>query len=264
MKYFPKGIFKNPQLVPLIIVSAISIAMIVLPLDARTTVSRVGTLSLLYPFSRLDKYLARIDTTFQINQELNRRLDSLTVVVSALIESKYENERLRKMLDFEPRLPLHLVPAEVIEVSFGYPYKSMTINIGTEKGIAANMPVITPNGVIGKTVATGWRSSTVQLLFDPSCRIAAKVQPSGAQGIIVYSGGNHMTLRDVPLEESALPGDSVVTSGLGGIFPEGLFIGTIIKSGKQDNGLFHDIRVYPGGDFSGLEEVFVITSSGSR
>jgi rod shape-determining protein MreC len=261
MSYFNKGILKNPQILPLVIVAIISIVMIVLPLDARTTISRFGTLTILYPFSKLDRYLDKIDTTIVINRDLNRRLDSLTVIASRLIENQYENERLRRMLDYEPHLPMRLVPAEVISVTSGYPYKSMVINIGTEKGLTSNMPVISPSGVIGKTIACGRRSSTVQLLFDPECRVAAQVQATRAQGIVTYTGGNYLTMRDVPIEESALPGDTVITSGMGGVFPEGLFIGTITKSGEMDGGLFHNIRILPGADFDALDEVFVITSS---
>jgi rod shape-determining protein MreC len=264
MKYPSKGIFKNPQALPLIIVTIISVVMIILPLDLRTGVSRIGTLSLLYPFSKLDRYLAKIDTTFEINRNLNRRLDSLTVIVSRLSENKYENERLRRMLDFDPHHTLSLVPGEVISVTVGYPYKSMQINVGSEKNITSNMPVISPDGIIGKTIAVGIHSSTVQLLFDPACKVAAMVQASRAQGLVTYANGNYLTMRDVPIEESALPGDSVVTSGLGGVFPEGLFIGTIMKSGEMDGGLFHDIRIYPGADFDAIDEVFVITSSVRR
>jgi rod shape-determining protein MreC len=164
------------------------------------------------------------------------------------------------MLGFEPYPFIHMVPAEVVSVTFGYPFKSMVINVGTEVNIGANMAVITPDGVVGKTLAAGWRSTTVQLLFDPGCKVAARIQANRAQGLITYNGGNFLTLKDVPIEESAYAGDSVVTSGMGGIFPEGLFIGTIVKSGEQEGGLFHDIRVAPGANFSALDEVYVITS----
>jgi rod shape-determining protein MreC len=62
----------------------------------------------------------------------------------------------------------------------------------------------------------------------------------------------------VPIEESVLPGDSVVTSGLGGIFPEGLFVGTVIRSESRDGGLFRDIKVVPGADIAAIDEVFII------
>jgi len=261
MLNFRRGILRNPQLIPLSIAVLVSAVLIFLPLDIRTTVSRMGTLSLLYPYWELDRYLQRIDVSFESNRDLNRRLDSLTVLVSRLIENQYENDRLRTMLDFSQHTSLRPVPAEVVAVSFGYPYKSMLINVGKEKNITPNMPAITPSGIIGKTIAVGWRSATVQLLYDPACRVAAKIQASGAQGIITYTGGNYLTMRDVPIEESALVGDSVVTSGLGGIFPEGLFVGLVVRTESRESGLFRDIKVIPGANLAALAEVFVLPAT---
>lgn len=264
MQFSRKGTNRGPRILPLVIVTVLSAVMIILPPDVKTTVSRIGTLSLVYPFSELDRYLHKIDSTFKLNRELNRKLDSLSVLVSTLIENKYENDRLRAMLGFNVDMPLKLTPAEVISTSAGLPQKTVVINIGTEKNVTANMPVISPQGVIGKTTAAGWRSSTVQLLYDPACRVAARDQSTRVNGIVTYGGGRYLTLSDVPVEEIAAEGDSVVTSGLGGIFPEGLFIGTIIKSEEKEGGLFRTILVAPGVDFSTLEEVFVITSPITR
>jgi rod shape-determining protein MreC len=264
MKSSRKGILTSPRIFPLLLVTLLSIVLIILPLDVRTTISRIGTLSLLYPFSDLNAFLSKVDSTFKVNRELNGRLDSLNVVVSRLIENKYENDRLRVMLGFDPYPSLRLIPAEVIAVSSVYPYKSMLINAGNEKNVGPNMSVVSPAGVVGKTIASGWRSSTVQLLFDPACKVAARIQSSRSLGIVTYTGGRYLTLQDVPVEEQVIEGDSVVTSGLGGIFPEGLFIGTVIKSEQKGEGLFHDIQIIPGADFAALDEVFVIPSVGIR
>jgi rod shape-determining protein MreC len=259
-----KGILSSPRAFPLLLVTLLSIVLIILPLDIRTTISRIGTLSLLYPFSDLDAFLGKVDSTFKVNRELNGKLDSLTVVVSQLIENKAENDRLRKLLEFDLYPTLHYIPAEVVAVASVYPYKSMLINVGDDKGVRPNMPVISPSGVVGKTIATGWKSTTVQLLFDPACKVAARIQSSRSMGIITYTGGRFLTLQDVPMEVTVIEGDSVVTSGMGGIFPEGLFIGTVVKSEEIGEGLFHDIRVMPGADFVSLDEVFVIPSVGTR
>ena len=259
-----KGILSRPRIFPLLLVTLLSIVLIVLPLDIRTTISRIGTLSLLYPFSDLDAFLGKVDSTFKVNRELNGKLDSLTVVVSQLIENKAENDRLRKLLEFDPYPTLHYIPGEVVAVASVYPYKSMMINVGNDEGVRPNMPVISPSGVVGKTIATGWKSTAVQLLFDPDCKVAARIQSSRSMGIITYTGGRYLTLQDVPLEVPVIEGDSVVTSGMGGIFPEGLFIGTVVKSEGKGEGLFHDIRVMPGADFVSLDEVFVIRSVGAR
>ncbi len=259
-----KGILTSPRTFPLILVTLLSVVLIVLPLETRTAISRIGSLSLLYPFSDLDEFLRKVDSTFKVNRELNARLDSLTIVVARMSEDKAENDRLRKMLEFEPDLNLRLIPAEVVAVSSVYPYKSMLINAGIERGITPNMAVISPDGVVGKTISSAYKSSTVQLLFDPACKIASRVQTSRSLGIITYTGGSYLTLQDVPVEETVYEGDSIVTSGLGGVFPEGLFVGTVVKAENAGEGLFHDIRVDPGADFAALDEVFVVTSLGTK
>jgi rod shape-determining protein MreC len=122
------------------------------------------------------------------------------------------------------------------------------------------MPVISPSGIIGKTVAVDDKASTVQLLKDPSCKVAARVQRSRASGIVSYLGGPYLSLTNVPADQQVSVGDTVITSGLGGIFPRGLFIGTVTESRRKEGELFLEILVVPGAEFSILEEVFVVVS----
>ncbi len=242
----------------------ISIIIIALPLRFRTTLSRLGAASILLPFVEIDKYLLRIDTTFEINRHLNRKLDSLSVLASSLIEHKYENERLRTMLGFDLNLPYYLVPAEILAISPTSRFKSILIDAGRERKVDINMPVISPSGIIGKTVAVDNKASTVQLLLDPNCKVAARVQQSRASGIVNYSGGSYLSLTNVPADQQVSVGNTVISSGLGGIFPQGLFIGTVVKSERREGELFLEILIAPGADFSILEEVFVIVSSPDR
>lgn len=256
-----RGIIRSPHLKPLSIVIIISIIMIALPLRFKTTISRLGAVSVLLPFIEIDKYLLKIDATFEINRHLNRKLDSLSVLTSSLIEHKYENERLRTMLGFDLNLPYYLVPAEVLAVSPSGRFKSILIDAGRERRVDINMPVISPSGIIGKTVAVDSKASTVQLLLDPNCKVAARVQKSRASGIVSYLGGAYLSLTNVPADQQVSTGDTVISSGLGGIFPRGLFIGTVVKSERREGELFLEILIAPGADFSILEEVFVIISS---
>ncbi|MEE8418333.1 MAG: rod shape-determining protein MreC [candidate division Zixibacteria bacterium] len=256
-----RGIFRSPHLKPLSIVMIISVIMIALPLRFKTTLSRLGTTSALLPFIEIDKYLLKINTTFEINRYLNRKLDSLSVLASSLIEHKYENERLRTMLGFDLNLPYYLVPAEVLAVSPIGTIKSILIDAGRERKIDINMPVISPTGIIGKTVAVDNKTSAVQLLLDPNCKVAARVQQSRASGIVAYHGGPYLSLTNVPVDQQVSVGDTVISSGLGGIFPRGLFIGMVVKSERKEGELFLEILIAPGTDFSILEEVFVIVSA---
>ncbi len=260
MRFFTKGILRNPRLQPLFLVAIISILLIVTPLSLKTTISKIASYSILYPFVKIDRSLTKIEETSELNSVLNQKLDSLSVLVSTLIENRYENDRLRAMVNFNLNIPYRMIPARVIGLSPTSLYKAIVIDAGEEKGIKRNMAVITPSGIVGKTIATGWRSATVQLLYDPWSKVAATIQANRAHGILRYSGGKYLSLQDVPIEEVVVEGDSVITSGLGGIFPNGLFIGTVIKSEDKGGEIFRDILVKPGANFNSLEEVFVIIS----
>jgi len=255
-----RGILKSPYFMPILLVAIISVAMIILPLRSKTTLSRMGSSSILLPFIEIDKYLVKIGTSFEQNRILNRRLDSLSVLMSVLLENKNENERLRRMLEFNFELPYKLIPAEIIAVSPTSLFKSILIDAGLNRGVDRNMPVISPSGIIGKTIASDRKASTVQLLFDPGCKVAARIQRNRAMGIVEHLEGRYLSFTNVPGDQDVVPGDTVISSGLGGIFPEGLFIGTVIISEEKEGELFRNILVDPGADFSILDEVFVIVS----
>jgi len=261
MNILSRGIFRNQKLQPLFLVVAISVFFIILPLNIRITLSRLASYTILFPFVEIDEFLTKIDTTFEQNRQLNNKLDSLTIITSFLMENKYENERLRMMLGFNLNIPFKTVPAEVIGSSQISNYKSLLINAGEEKGIKKNMAVISPSGVVGKVIESGWRSAVVQLITDPYSRVGAMVQSSRSKGLIRYLSGKNLALENIPVEEKVLVGDSVVTSGLGGIFPGGIFIGTVEESEDKEGELFRRVAVKPGVNINTIEEVFVLVSA---
>jgi len=261
MRISLRGIYRNPGFRPISIIAVISILLIALPQNIKTTISRFASASVLYPFVEIDRFLLKVESTFEINRHLNRRLDFLSTTLSTVIESRYENERLRKLLGFDLLLPYQLKPAEVIAYSPTARFKSILINAGKEKGIDRNMPVISPSGIVGKTISADNRSAVVQLLFDPSCKVAARLQNSRAQGIVEFLGGHLLSLTNVPADQNVSIGDSVISSGLGGIFPTGLYIGRVKDVRVKEGEMFYQIDIEPGANFSLLEEVFVITST---
>jgi rod shape-determining protein MreC len=260
MRISLRGIYRNPGFRQVSIVAIVSILLIAIPHPFKTTISRLASLSLLYPFVELDRFLLKVDSTFEINRHLNRRLDFLSTTLSSMIENKYENERLRKMLGFDLMLPYELKPAEVIAYAPTERFKSILINAGMERGVFKNMPVISPSGIVGKTVSADRHSAVVQLLFDPACKVAARLQSSRAQGIVAFLGGRYLSLTNVPADQNVSVGDSVISSGLGGIFPTGLFIGRVKDFRVKEGEMFFEIDIEPGTNFSLLEEVFVVTS----
>lgn len=139
-------------------------------------------------------------------------------------------------------------------------FKTILINRGTRDGLKEGCPVLTDEGVVGRIVETSWNVSRVLLLIDNNSNIDALVQESRAQGILQGRGADGCILKYVQSSEEVREGDSVISSGLAGVFPKGLLLGVVRKVEKEPFGLFQDIQVSPSVDLLKLEEVVVILS----
>jgi rod shape-determining protein MreC len=136
----------------------------------------------------------------------------------------------------------------------------VTIDKGTSAGLAVGMPVTDSNGAIGQIVKCGPTSSTVRLITDENSAVSAMIQSSRAQGVLRGSvdGTLHLTL--VRTDQMVEVGDTVVTSGLGGVFPKGLPVGKVLSVERTSGSLYYEIEVEPLSSTEGFEEVLVITS----
>lgn len=192
------------------------------------------------------------------NEELQQKAARLFLENSLLKEAERENERLRELLGFQDRSQFQLVPAEVIGWNPDRNVNSILINIGHVGGIRRNMPVITPDGLVGKVCRVMPYVSVVQLLLDPNCRVSSVVQRSRVFGIVEWEKGTLCLLRNIPVMSDVREGDTIVTSGMGGIFPKGLRVGSVQSVTEEKWGLFKKVTVNPEVDFTHLEEVFVL------
>jgi len=195
------------------------------------------------------------------NERLRRRATQLFVENSILKKAQHENKRLRDLLRFEKMSDFRLVPAEVIGWSGDRTVNSIVINVGQHGGIERNMPVITPDGLVGKVYRVTPRAAVVQLLLDPNCRVSAIVQRSRVLGIMEWERGARCLLRNVPIRNDVAEGDTVVSSGMGGVFPKGLMLGYVSAVRGTEWQLFKEIALVPAVDFTHLEEVFVLINA---
>ncbi len=191
-------------------------------------------------------------------EELRSQNQSLRVRVAELEEASLENERLRALVDLPKARELQSVAAHVI----GRPTNSwdgvILIDRGSEQGIRVGMPVIGPQGLLGQTVSVTPGTARVRLITDQRSGVAALVQRTRAEGVVMGSIDGRMTLDFVPLEAQVKKGDVVITSGIGGVYPKGLPIGEVSEVQREANALYQEIRVQPASNPSGLEEVLVI------
>jgi rod shape-determining protein MreC len=120
------------------------------------------------------------------------------------------------------------------------------------------MAVVSPGGVVGRVVSTSPNAARVLLLEDPSSGVDVLVQRSRARGIVEGSLNGGCQLKYVKHREDLRVGDLVATSGLDGIFPRGVAVGTISRLSREEGGLFQTAEVEPAVDFNKLEEVMVV------
>lgn len=201
----------------------------------------------------------------QGNTQLQAEVNRLSVENARLTEVEHENERLRQLLNFTRSNPWYdYKAAAVIGHKIGEDTSnllfSIFIDVGARDGVAVDMPVITDRGLVGRVVAVGPNVAEVLLLIDPASAVNARVQNSRITGIVRGKIDSGLVMERIPQGETVSPGDIVLTSGLGGNFPDKLVIGQITEVMQRDSDMFQSARIRPTVDFGKLEEVLVIVT----
>ena len=192
------------------------------------------------------------------NEKLRKRIQQLEVERNRLLEAEVTNRRLQQLLDFRPHLPSGSVTASIIANSASSWFKSCLLDKGRADGVSKGMAVVTPLGAVGQVVAVTARTAKVLLLTDSNSGIDVLVQRTRARGIVSGSLDNGTVMKYVKRSEDIQEGDRLVTSGLDGVFPKGIMVGTVIKVRKQSLGLFQVIEVLPAVRLAGTEEVLIV------
>jgi rod shape-determining protein MreC len=197
------------------------------------------------------------------NKKLKIQLAARENVHYQLLELQKENYRLREMLGFKERTEYSLLPAEVIARDPSYWFETITINKGYADGVEKDMAVVTSSGLVGNVMLVSRNSSRVLMLTDSRRAVSALVQRSREPGFIGIVEGypgkkGHLRIINLPPEANIQPGDTVISSGLGGVFPKGLVIGHVLQVGKDQYGLLQQAIIIPAVNFNRLEEVFIV------
>ena len=204
-------------------------------------------------------YLYLVDTS-EDNQELIKENRTLRAVLAQSDEVRLENERLRLLLEFKEAQAFETLPARVIAEDASSWFRTVMIDKGSEQGVTEGMPVVVAEGVVGRVVRSSPRFSRVLLITDASSAVASLLQGNRARGVC-RGKGEQLVFDFVLRQEGVGIGDRVVTSGMGGVFPKGLMVGSVKGVNRQEFGLFQEIEVTPSVDFSHLEEVLILLRS---
>jgi rod shape-determining protein MreC len=201
--------------------------------------------------------VSEVEKLARENQELKLRLMQAE-------ESLRQNERFRQLLAYQQRATWKLKLAQVVGRDPANWWRTLHIGLGSGDGMKVDLPVVSPEGLVGRIAAVELGRSRVVLVGDRKCGVSALVKETGETGVIqpqpaAVLDPSMVTLAYLPPRSGIKPGHTIITSGVeGGLFPKGIVIGTVVDTQPADNQLYLEARVKLATDTSRLEEVFVI------
>jgi rod shape-determining protein MreC len=197
------------------------------------------------------------------NEDLKARLDQMRLDQVRLQEDAAQARRLQALLNFKEQFIAQTVAAQVVGSSGSEQSRVIYIDKGESDGLRQDMPVITPDGVVGKIVRVMPSTSQVLLITDPSWGVGGILEKSRLQGIARGTSTGDVKMANILSDEKVEVGERVLTSGGDRIFPKGLPLGTVSELLSRED-LFLNIRLKPSANLSRLEEVLVVTKLEDR
>ncbi len=218
-----------------------------------------------YPYDAVSKMFSSISgrigdvmDSADENQRLKAQLRDSLVERQRYGEIINENKRLKELLGLKDQIQGHGIAAQVVARGFDKFINTLVIDKGTNDGIQKDMTAITARGLAGKVYATRGGFSDIMLLTDPNFSVAVRLQEGRHEGVLSGTGHWYCILKYIPTEETVKEGEIVVTSGLDGIFPQGLPVGRVTKVRTEGVEFFQYIEVVPFQSPAKIEEVMVI------
>lgn len=244
----------------LIVTVVLSLAMISGKEAQQARIAQGLALSVFYPFQFVFSQISQMRLAFAENKRLKESVTALSTEVSLLREASRENQRLDAIIQFKEEFSYTLIPARVVAREPALYYKSIVLNTGSDNQIVPYMPVITRDGVVGKVIRVLPHSCLVQTLTDPSNRISVMVQRSRVVSIFETENSTDFFVR-CRLHADVVVGDTMITSGLGGIYPRGLRMGLVSRINDRYDPIFKKVYIKAMVNFDRLEEACVVRLS---
>ncbi len=265
---------KKPQYIALVLVAVV--ALIIFNLPSRTMSRfKLALSGMFFPlfglagssqqaFQKTGNIILPRSVLTKENERLRLENEQLKIQLMQNTELHRENSQLRQSLIWQKQSPWKMKLARVIARDPANWWRTIQIDVGSNQGIRPNLPVMISDGLVGRVSVVGANRSQVLLLGDPNLRVGALIQDKEVRenGIIISSSGpldnNMVDLQYFSRNSAIKPGQPVVTSGEGGIFPKGILIGQIVDIRNNSVGLSTEARVKITANLSSLEEVWVI------
>jgi rod shape-determining protein MreC len=192
------------------------------------------------------------------NRRLRRQVEELRLRLLRLGDVEQELARLGDAVRYSAPLLGEIRAVDVVYADYASWLRSLMLYTGARPA-AVNQPVLSSAGLVGRVVVVAGPYAKVQLITDRAASVGGMILRTRRQGVVRGSGqeGGGLSLDYVPVSVDVLPGDSVLTAGIDGVYPRGIPVGTVVsvEAGGQ---LFHKIRVAPAVDLGALDQVYLL------
>ena len=244
----------------------LSVVALALPESRRDPVSSALRRTLMAPLVTVQRGAEQWRVAWMESERLALGRDSLAAAATDATALRLENDRLRALLGLGSRLTWGIIPADALKET-GRPgdvITSLVLSAGSNAGIATYSPVVGPNGVIGLVQTADPTTSVVMLFSHPDFRVSAMTTDGTVFGIVyphAASGtsGYLLELRNVVFRTLLKPGAEIITSGLGGTFPRGIPVGTVLSEIKTTEGWSRTYLLRPAVNPANVTSVMVMT-----
>ena len=196
-----------------------------------------------------------------LRQEVDRlQLENQSLRLDLSNHKSIESElaRLKDVLQIKSKLSRQAKIARIIAHDPSTWNSSFIVDEGSEDGVLADSPVISEQGIVGRVLDVRPHNSRVLILSDADSSVAGIDERSRVTGIVLGTGLSQLKFGYVNAGEDVQKDDVVVSSGMGGVFPKGYAIGSVIKKTESENGLNTEIEIQPAVDVAALDYVFIL------
>ncbi|HSG98739.1 MAG TPA: rod shape-determining protein MreC [candidate division Zixibacteria bacterium] len=258
MKHVWSQFQKNSSATNLALVALVAVLFMALPEWVYNPLNEAAVTVFRTPFVTLRDEIDGLVSVREDNRQLREALMQVTVERNRLLQQRDENIRLREQLGYEPPEQRRLIPLEPVSVRYRGTPVAIEVNKGEAQGVQVGQSVISGRGLVGRVDQVTARTALVQLLTDPECRVAGRVSSSREQGIVRFYPSRGLALANVPIDGQVKQGDLVISSGLGGSFPEGLPVGVVKSVMRNEREIFADVILQPVVNFNAIDELYAL------
>jgi rod shape-determining protein MreC len=266
---------------PAVVVTILAAILVLRPEPARQFESvgtrmfepvELGLSGLIGQIQEIGGTIQKIGELSRQNDRYREQMDRYEAQLVRMRELETENEDLRNLLGLRQRTgPGELIPVRKIAGDPNPFVGSVTLDRGEDDGVRTGMTVATSRGLVGRVVRSSASTSKVLLLTDINSAVTGRVQSTGATGVVrgradprLAADEPKLLMEKIPQGDRLQPGDVVITSDLGGIFPEGLVVGKVVQVRGRDGDLFQEALLDPAVEMTRLERLYVIGDPAQR